>query len=62
MILLETEQVVLKKLRTFLKALDALGDAENAEIRVDDTDGNVTITLSVGNNHSCLALKRKPQT
>jgi hypothetical protein len=59
MLILETETFKLGKLREFLKALEHLPNDGIAVLMVDDTNGNVTIQLSVGNDHSCLALKSK---
>jgi hypothetical protein len=61
MIVLQTEDFQLGKFRTFVKALDALSEQSKAKITVDDTDGNLTITLVSGNDLTCFAIKSKTQ-
>lgn len=59
MIVLETENFQLGKFRQFVKALDGLGEQAQAKITVDDTAGNLTITLVSGNDLTCFAIKKK---
>jgi len=59
MTILETELIPLAKIRQFLAALDGLSGGDLGSFRVDDTNGQITVSLSVGNNVSCLGLKSK---
>lgn len=59
MIIIQTEDFSLGKFRTFVQALDSLGANSNAKITVDDTNGNLTITLVSGNDLTCFAIKAK---
>lgn len=59
MIILQTEDFQLDKFRTFVKALDNLNEKSRAKITVDDTNGNLTITLVSGNDLTCFAIKSK---
>jgi len=59
MYILETEPFYLGKMRTFIDAFQHLGDDLPMNIKIDDTNGNITIQISCGNDNSCLALKRK---
>ena len=59
MIVLETESFLLGKFRTFVKALDGLSEQAKTRITVDNTNGNLTITLVSGNDLTCFAIKSK---
>jgi len=59
MTILETETIPLSKIRQFLAVFGGNAETDLGSFRVDDTDGKITITLSVGNDHSCLALNSK---
>lgn len=60
MIVLQTEDFQLGKFRAFVKALDGLSEQSKAKITVDNTGGNLTITLVSGNDLTCFAIKVKP--
>jgi hypothetical protein len=56
MLIVSTKKFKVAKLREWVNFLAFCHDDDNVAMTVDETDGKLTIQLSVNHEHSCMSL------